>query len=93
MNNVITIHYDFTDGTELSYIEGLECKVGFTTCCLEFFDTYNENCTVIKKDGSQVSVRELMKNTGLHIDKDIRKAHNLRRMLVGNALRFYHYYE
>ena len=93
MNNVITIHYDFTDGTELSYIEGLECKGSFTTCCLEFFDTDNKHCRVVKKDGSNIGVFELMANTGKYTQKEIRKSHNLRRLLVAGALDFFNPYE
>lgn len=34
---MITIHYDFHDGTEVSFIEGRKLKDNFTTCCLDFF--------------------------------------------------------
>lgn len=85
MNNMIEIHYDFTDGSELSYIEGKNCKEGFTTNCLEFFSTSNPNAYVLRDDGGLLSVQDLLRNDRRFIDKEIREAHDLRKMLVAEA--------
>lgn len=86
---MITIHFDFTDGTELSYVEG--CKKGdnFTTCCLDFFcfDTNVDEVIVLCKDGSYISRNELL-NEGKYTSKQIRKAHNIHRLLVSNSFNF-----
>lgn len=45
---MIFIHYDFHDGSELSYEEGLEKlknKESFATCCLDFF-CFDIDCEV-----------------------------------------------
>lgn len=85
MRQCIKIHYDFIDGSELSYGEAVECEENFTTSCLEFFCTDNINAVVVKRDGSSISVKDLLDNTGDHTVKHIRKAHNLHRMLVAGA--------
>lgn len=80
---MITIHYDFTDGTEVSYQEGLELKDNFTTCCLDFFnmDIEVEDVIILKKDGKYIS----RKNIQQHTIKEIRKAHNIHKMLIANT--------
>lgn len=82
----ITIHFDFTDGTEVSYVEGLNLKESFTTCCLDFFcmDVDAEDIIVLKKDGSKIS----RKNIQQHTHKYIRKEHNIRKMLVAGLFEF-----
>ena len=85
MNNMIEIHYDFTDGTELSYIEGKNCRGAFRTNCLEFFSTSNPNAFIMKKDGGMMSVQDLLRNDGRFIEREIREAHDLRKMLVAGA--------
>ena len=85
MNNIIVIHYDFTDGSELSYIQGLNSKTAFTTHCLEFFSTENINAIVVKKNGEYIKVKDLLENTGFHTKKQIRKSHKLRKMLIANV--------
>jgi len=85
MNNIIRVHYDFTDGSELSYIEGKNCKGAFTTNCLEFFSTSNPNTFIVKRDGGRMSVQDLLRNDGFITKKEIREAHDLRKMLVAGA--------
>ena len=84
----ITINFDFVSGKELSYIEGLESNVDFETNCLEFFCFDYPNAKAVKKNGSYISVNKLLENSGEHTNKQLRKAHNLRRMLVAGALKF-----
>lgn len=80
---MITIHYDFTDGTEISYIEGLLKKDNFTTNCLEFFnmDIDVDDVIVVNKSGKIIS----RKNINNHTSKEIRKEHDIRKMLVANS--------
>lgn len=79
---MITIHFDFTDGTEVSYAEGLELKDNFNTNCLDFFDfdTKVDEVQVVSKSGHFLSRNGLLyKNS--YTDKEIRKAHNIQKML------------
>ena len=71
---MITIHYDFTDGTELSYVEGLEKGDNFTTCCLDFFniDCKAEDIKVIDKLGNTLYRSKLLENTGKY-RQDLRR--------------------
>ena len=80
---MIIIHYDFVDGTEVSYLEGLEAKDNFTTCCLDFFnqDIEVDEVIVLRKDGSKIS----RKNIQQHTDKQIREAHNIHKMLLAQT--------
>ena len=80
---MITIHYDFVDGTEISYQEGLSKKDNFTTNCLIFFTT-NKHVRVVKKDGSYIDSIELLKNDGQYTNKEIRQSHNIFKMLVAD---------
>lgn len=83
---MIIIHWDFTDGTELSYYEGLVKKDNFTTNCLDFFnmDIEVDDIIVLKKSGETIS----RKNIQNHTNKEIRKAHNIHKMLVANSFKF-----
>lgn len=83
---MITIHYDFTDGSEISYFEGCQKKDNFTTNCLEFFNMTIEtdDVVVLKKDGSFVS----RKNIYNHTDKEIRKEHDIRKMLLAGSFKW-----
>lgn len=93
---MITIHWDFTDKTEVSWIEGQELlennKTDFTTCCLDFFcfDTIT-NVRVVKRDGRFIDRDELLSDTNkskedkLYTYKAIRLAHNIRKMLVAGS--------
>lgn len=79
----ITVHWDFTDGTEVSYAEGKKlqkAKVDFTTNCLDFFCSGN-NATAIRQDSCTISSVDLLNNVGGHTNKHMRNAHNLHRML------------
>ena len=35
---MIEIHWDYTNGTEVSWIEGFKLGANFTTCCTKFFN-------------------------------------------------------
>jgi hypothetical protein len=60
---MIVIHYDFTDGTEVSYSEGKYLKDNFTTSSLEFFnfDEKTDEVLVLKRDGSFISRKNIQK--------------------------------
>ena len=83
---MIKIHWDFTDGSEVSYMEGIELKDNFTTCCLDFFnnDLPVDDIIVWRKDGKHIS----RKNIHLHTTKEIRKAHNIHKMLCAGSFEF-----
>ena len=83
MDQLIEIRLDFALGNELSYIEGLNCKHAFATHCLEFFSTDNPNAYIIRRDGKSIYVRDVL--DGLHCDKQIRKEHNIRKMLLAGC--------
>lgn len=84
---IITIHYDFTDKTEISYKEGLECNKSFTTNCLEFFSEHTQasDIIVLSKEYGYISRRELLLNSEIYISKEIRPEHNLTKMLLANS--------
>ena len=85
MDQEINIHYDFTDGTEMPYGVAKNCTTAFNTHCLDFFSTDHINATIKRKDGRSISVKELLANDGRFTKKEIRKAHNIRKMLVAGA--------
>lgn len=86
---MITIHYDFVNGTEISFIEGKEQKDNFTTNCLSFFSTDNEmEVIVLKKDGSYISKNELLIDSSFYTDKEIRVSHNIEKILRDNGFEF-----
>lgn len=78
---MIKIHFDFTDGTEVSYAEGYALGDNFTTCCLDFFTT-DQDAVVVKKNGEYLSVKEILLNDGSYTKKHIRHAHNLQKLLI-----------
>lgn len=84
---MIFIHYDFVDGTEVSYKEGIELKDNFNTCCLDFFDfdCSAEDVTVFKSNGDYISRNELLNDLHEYTAKQIRKEHNLVRLLKANT--------
>ncbi len=85
---MITIHYDFTDGTEVSYIEGCELKDNFTTNCLDFFnnDEDVDDVVIIDKKGNRLSRRLLMTKGDIsYTNKDMREAHNIQKMLKAKS--------
>ena len=87
---MIKIHYDFTDGTEVSYIEGLELKDNFTTNCLDFFLSKidAEDVVVYKKDGSYVSRNELLTNPSEYTGVHIKACYNFHKLLKANTFKF-----
>lgn len=80
---MITIHYDFTNGTEVSFIEGKQLGDNFTTNCLEFFNMNEpvDEVLVLRKNGTKIS----RKNIQNHSVKQIRKEHNIYKMLISNT--------
>lgn len=85
---MIKIHYDFVDGTEVSYLEGCKLKDNFTTNCLDFFnnDESVDDVIVVDKKGNTLSRKLLLKSGDLtYTNKDMREAHNLQKMLKANA--------
>lgn len=81
---MIAIHWDFTEGSEVSYQEGLELKDNFTTCCLDLFNMNIEVDDVIiyRKDDKQISRKNIQKHSN---GKEIREAHNIHKMLVAGS--------
>lgn len=77
---IITIHWDFSDGTEVSYVDGIIAEDSFTTHCLEFFnmDIDVDDVIVITRIGKKIS----RSNINKHTTKEIRKEHDIRKMLV-----------
>jgi hypothetical protein len=84
---MIIIHYDFTDGTEVSFKEGLTLGDNFKTNCLDFFnmDEKVDEVMVIKKDGSYIS----RNNINLHTPKEIRQSHDIHKMLVADSFNWF----
>lgn len=84
---MIKIHFDYTDGTELSYQEGLDKGDGFNTNCLDFFTTDNDafDVIVVDKKGNSISRNELLNNIGNYTTKEIRPEHNILKMLKANS--------
>ena len=83
---MIRIHYDFTDGTELSYEEGLYRRDDFSTNCLDFFcfDTDVDDVLVVDRKGNVLSRNALLKPNKFTM-KEIRKSHNLQKLLKANS--------
>ena len=84
---MIKIHYDFKDGSEISYKEGMDLKDGFNTHCLDFFTTDNEaeDVLIMSKNGKTLSRNELLENNGKYTLKEIRKEHNILKMFKANS--------
>ena len=84
---MIKIHYDFTDGTEMSYVEGLKMGDNFSTCCLDFFTVENpaSDVVIITQNGSSISRNELVNNEGDYTAKEIRKEHNILKMFKAGS--------
>jgi hypothetical protein len=84
---MIYIHYDFTNGTELSYIEGIDKGDNFNTSCLDFFTTEHptDDVIVIDKNGNTLSRNRLLNEYGAYTEKEIRKSHNIQKMLKANS--------
>lgn len=92
---MITIHYDFKDGTELSYSEGILAKDVFNTNCLEFFsfDTEVDDVIIVNSKRQYIRRSELLLNNGKYTSKEIRKEHNIYRMFLANSLKWQEYNE
>ncbi len=97
---MVTIHIDFVDGTEVSYIEGLELlekdsTTDFTTNVLTFFaqkgfvHQHCDNVIIIDKHGRSIDRNELLTNGEngefRYTDKFMRPGHNIYKMLVANS--------
>lgn len=80
----IVIHWDYTTGNEISYIEGRKINGCFVTHCLEFFDT-KYNSIIISKDKTCIDVKELLSNPGFYTIKEIRKKHIIKKLLLDNV--------
>lgn len=80
---MIVIHWDFSDGTEVSYTQGKLLVDNFTTHCLDFFnmDVEVDDVIVLRSDGTKIS----RKNIDKHSIKKILKSHNIHKMLVANS--------
>lgn len=87
---MITIHYDFSTGEEISLVEGREKKDNFKTHCINFFDFDNldVDVKVLKKDGSYILLSELLLNNGDYCEKEIRIAHNISKILLSGRFKF-----
>ena len=84
---MVKIHYDFTDGTEVSYKEGLDLRDNFNTNCLDFFQVENEaeDVVIVSKNGKTLSRNQLLKNNGKYTVKHIRKEHNILKMFKSGS--------
>ena len=84
---MIKIHYDFSDGTELSYAEGLLKRDNFSTHCLQFFKIQNtaSDVIIIDKQGNELSRNKLLFNDSTYTSKEIRAEHNILKMFVAGA--------
>lgn len=85
---MITIHYDFTDGTEVSYLEGFNLWMEgthFTTHCLEFFRFEFGDVTIISSKGVIV-LKDLLLNDKTYSKKHIRRSHDARKLLLEGSL-------
>lgn len=81
---MITIHYDFSDGTELPLYQAKQALISgesFTTHCTNLFNTDNLDCMILCKDGKYILVGELLQNNeGQYTDREIRTSHNIEKM-------------
>ncbi len=87
--NVITIHYDFATGEELPFHQARKTvksnNASFSTNCLHFFQSCYINAKIIRKDGREMSVKGLLEDASEYTVKDLRRAHNLSKMLIAGA--------
>ena len=85
----IRIHWDFSDGTELSFYESIQAYRNgekFNTHCLSFFD-FLFDCVLIKKNGETLTPNKLIEDRGFYTSKEIKHTHNIYRMLVAGAFK------
>lgn len=86
---MIIINYDFVDGSEVSYAEGVELKDNFTTNCLDFFsfDLQVDDVVVVDKLGGVISRNGLLTDN-YYTSKEIRKEHNIQKILKSGGFNF-----
>ena len=92
---MIKVHFDFTDGTELSFSESINNRTtDFTTHSLEVidqwltFDRLLPEILVLRKDGSYIDIREVLNNDGKYGEKYLTREHSLTRMIKADALKW-----
>lgn len=85
---MIIIHYDFTDESEISYMEGCEKGDDFTTHCLNFFCFDYSDVKIVKANGDYIVLKELLDNTGEYTDREIRFGHNAMKMLIADCFKW-----
>jgi hypothetical protein len=95
--DIVIIHYDYGGTYDIPYGRAqqyIDEHIGFTTQCLVFFNfdmIFNhgyEDVLVYKNNGSFISAMDLLKNDGYYTDKEIRKEHNIMKMLVAGCFTF-----
>lgn len=97
-NKLIIIPFDYNNvENPKSYMETLEAiekQEGIIyTNCLDFFSFYylekGYDVKVVKQNGDFILLSELLTDTeNLYTRKEIRKAHDARRMLIANTFQF-----
>lgn len=96
-NKLVIIQFDFSGGNELlSYIEVLDSIKRETpsiyTTCLDFFNfsTLKQGYDVklVKSNGDYILLSELLLNTKEYTAREIRKIHNVRKLLLANEFTF-----
>lgn len=84
--NKIEIHYDFSTGDELSFHEGILTEGNFSTHVLDFFCydflTPERDVVIVRSDGAYISAKEIYQKTYKYSDKNIRPAHNIRKLFL-----------
>lgn len=87
----IIIHWDFTLGNEQAYatvkykLENMySAENVIHTNCLDFFSCDYPKTFLVRSDFTYISVDELLSNKTSY-PKEIRKAHNLQKMLVAGS--------
>ncbi|ELP6119395.1 TPA: hypothetical protein I7730_00690 [Vibrio vulnificus] len=92
----IIIGYDFVPDGSLSFIETHEaiekCSDIIKTTCLSFASFVylgkGYDVVVLMKNGKQIVLSELLENNRPYINKEIRVAHNIAKMLVARSISF-----
>ncbi|MCK9279196.1 MAG: hypothetical protein M0P71_01020 [Melioribacteraceae bacterium] len=96
-NKLINITYDYTNSTNLSFAEVEEAiKAGVEnihTTCLNFFDfavlELGYDVIVVKKNLDSIILEDLLdSSTNVYTEKEIRRAHNVSKMLIAGAFKF-----
>lgn len=87
--SIIVIHWDFTVGNELSHAkvqELIDLNDGRTinTHCLNFFTT-ELNAIVVKENGDYISSIGLLVGDSDYTHKEIRREHNLEKMIIAGS--------